>query len=351
MSTMQAERLFGPMDMRVVEVPVPELGPHDVLCQVVRSGVCGTDYAIYTGEFRYVKNGGITFPMTLGHEWSGIVAQVGPAVQRLAPGDRVVGDTGVACGNCNECLVGDYFLCTKAQAVGTINAWDGAYAEYIMMPERHLFPLPDSVSFDNGALVEPAATALYAVVKAGVRIGDTVLVQGSGPIGIAAAKLAKLSGASRVIITGRQDFKLQKALALGVDAAVNTRQESVAAAVLRHTGQRQVDCLVEAAGSVELLKESISLVRPGGTVAVVAFYEQTMPDFDIDGLVFADVTLRPVAGSLGMYRPILRLMASGMLDLTSLITGTYPLLEARRAMADIRERNETRIKIMMEGGG
>ena len=349
MSTMQAERIFGPMDLRVVAVPVPELGPHDVLCKVVRSGVCGTDYAIYTGEFRYVKNGGITFPMTPGHEWSGVVAEVGSAVQRFARGDRVVGDTAVACGNCNECLVGDYFRCTKAQAVGTINTWDGAYAEYMMMPERHLFPLPDSVSFDNGALVEPAATALYAVVRAGVSIGDTVLVQGSGPIGIAAAKLAKLSGASRVIITGRQDFKLQKALALGVDAAVNTRQESVAEAVLQHTGQSQVDCIVEAAGDVELLRESISLVRPGGTVAVVAFYEQVMERFDIDGLVFGGVTLRPVTGSLGMYQPILRLMASGMLDLTSLITGRYPLLQARQAMTDIREHNDTRLKIMMAG--
>ena len=350
MNTMKAQRLFGPLDMRVVDVPVPELGPHDVLCKVLRSGVCGTDYVIYTGEFRFVKNGGITFPMTPGHEWSGVVAAVGSDVGRFALGDRVVGDTGVACGQCNECLVGDYYLCKHSQAVGTINAWDGAYAEYIMMPERHLFPLPDSVSFDNGAMVEPAATALYSVKKAGVGIGDTVVVQGSGPIGIAAAKLAKLSGASKVLITGRKDFKLEKALALGVDAAVNTTRESVAEAILKHTGQKQVDCLIEAAGSTVLLQESIPLVRPEGTIAVVAFYERIIEHFDIDGLVFSDVNLRPVCGSLGMYKPVLRLMASGMLDLTSLITGRYPLLHARDAMADIAERNETRIKIMMESG-
>ncbi len=351
MKTMQAERIFGPMDMRVVEVPIPELGDHDVLCRVVRSGVCGTDYAIYTGEFRFVKNGGITFPMTPGHEWSGVVADVGSAVERFAPGDRVVGDTGVACGHCNECLVGNYGVCAKARAVGTINAWPGAYAEYVVMPERHVFPLPDSVSFDNGAMVEPAATALFSVVKAGVSIGDTVLVQGSGPIGIAAAKLAKLSGASKVLITGRKDFKLQKALELGVDAAVNTQKESIAEAVLRHTKEKQVDRVIEAAGSVELLKESIALCRPGGTVSVVAFYERIVEQFDIDGLVFGDVTLRAVAGSLGMYKPILRLMACGMLDLTPLITGRYPLLNAHKAMADIRDRNDTRVKIMMEGEG
>jgi len=350
MRTMQAERIFGPMDLRVVDVPVPELGPHDVLCRVVRSGVCGTDYVIYTGEFRYVKNGGITFPMTPGHEWSGVVAEVGSDVRHVSPGDRVVGDTAVACGNCNECLVGDYFLCTAARAVGTINAWDGAYAQYMMMPERHLFRLPDSVSFDNGAMVEPAATALLSVVKAGVSIGDTVLVQGSGPIGIAAAKLAKLSGASKVVLTGRKDFKLEKALALGIDAVVNTGRESVAEAIVRHTGESKVDCAIEAAGSVELLKETIPLVRPEGTIAVVAFYERIIEQFDIDELVFSDVTLRPVSGSLGMYKRVLRLMASGMLDLTSLITGRYPLLQAQKAMGDIRDHNETRIKIMLEAG-
>ena len=107
---------------------------------------------------------------------------------------------------------------------------------------------------------------------------------------------------------------------------------------------------IEAAGSVELLKETIPLVRPEGTIAVVAFYERIIEQFDIDELVFSDVTLRPVSGSLGMYKRVLRLMASGMLDLTSLITGRYPLLQAQKAMGDIRDHNETRIKIMLEAG-
>lgn len=347
MRTMQAARIFGPNDLRTVEVPVPELGSHDVLCKVVRAGVCGTDYAIYTGEFSFVKSGAIKFPMTPGHEWSGVVAEVGSEVSRFKPGDRVVGDTAVSCGACNECLLGDYYSCASARSVGTINTWDGAYAEYIVMPDRHLFPLPGNVSFDLGAMVEPAATAMFAVARAEVRAGDMVLVQGSGPIGITAAKLAKLSGASRVIITGRKDFKLDLALSLGVDAAINTTREDVPTALRERVGRTQVDRVIEASGSTELFQQSLALVKPMGVVSVVAFYEKPVERFDIDKFVFANITLRAVAGSLGMYPAVLRLMAAGMLDLTPLITGRYPFAQVETALHDFRDRNDTRVKALL----
>lgn len=310
--------------------------------------MCGTDQAIWSGEFRFVRSGDIKFPMTLGHEWCGVVAQVGSHVERFKVGDRVVGDTGVSCGLCPACLSGEWPHCPRAQAVGTINAWDGAYAEHILMPERHLFHLPQSIGLDNGALVEPAATALLAVKRAGVSIGDTVLVQGSGPIGIAAAKLSKLCGASCVLITGRRAGKLEKALALGIDAAIHTREEDIAQAVRRHTGEAKVDRIIEASGSTDLFTASLELLRPGGTLALVAFYEQVVSGFDIDGFVFGDVNLRAVTGSTGMYPVILRLMAAGMLDLSSVITARFPLDLAPQAMGSMERDAATRIKIMLE---
>jgi 2-desacetyl-2-hydroxyethyl bacteriochlorophyllide A dehydrogenase len=348
MQTMKAARLFGPGDLRMVDVPLPELRAHDVLCRVVRSGICGTDYAIYSGEFSFVKSGGVKFPMTPGHEWSGVVERVGPEVTLLSPGDRVVGDTGVSCGACNQCLLGNYYACAESRSVGTVNAWDGAYAEYIVMPDRHLFPLPDRVSFDNGAMVEPAATALFAVMRAEVRIGDTVVVHGSGPIGIMAAKLAKLMGAAKVIITGRKDLKLKAALALGVDAAVNTTKEPWADAVRREAAPYGVDKVIEASGSTQLLTESLPLVKLWGIVSAVAFYERPVKSFNIDQLVFGNVALRGSAGSLGMYPIILKLMDSGIMDFSSLITGRYAFTDVLRAMTDMKEKNETRIKLMLE---
>jgi len=348
METMKAARIFGPNDIRIVDVPQPELRPHDVLCQVVRSGICGTDYAIFTGEFSFVRSGNVKFPLTPGHEWSGIVARTGLDVKTLNPGDRVVGDTAVACGSCNHCLLGQYYACADLRSVGTVNAWDGAYAKYIVMPDRHLFPLPERVSFDNGAMVEPAATALHALVRADVKLGDTVLVHGSGPIGIMAGNLAKLMGAAKVIITGRKDSKLAAALALGIDAAINTTKESWADAAGEHAAPYGIDRIIEASGSVELLRESLALLKPTGVISAVAFYERQVQSFDIDQLVFGNLSLRGSAGSLGMYPIILKLMDCGLLDFSSLITGRYGLDEVRQALADMKEKNDTRIKLMLE---
>jgi 2-desacetyl-2-hydroxyethyl bacteriochlorophyllide A dehydrogenase len=348
MLTMQAARLLAPHDLRITEVPIPDLAPHEVLCRVVRCGICGTDHAIYTGEFTGVEGSAVRFPMTLGHEWAGTVAALGPQATRFAVGDRVVGDTGVACGHCTECLLGNYGSCSEGRAVGTVNAWDGAYAEYIVMPERHLFPLPEDVSFDAGAMVEPAATALYAVVRAEVRTGDTVLVNGTGPIGLFAAKLSRLSGAARVIVAGRREWKLKLALAFGADAVVDTTRGRFPEAVRAAAGSGGVDKIIEASGAVELFADCFRCVRPGGVISVVAFYERPLPEFDIDRFVFTNSTVRAVAGSLGQYPPVLRLMSAGRLDPTPLITARYPFRDVVQALRDWSAKPERRVKSMLE---
>lgn len=355
MRTMKTARLYGPNDLRLMEVPVPDLGPHDVLCTVARCGVCGTDHAIFTGEFSFVREGRVKFPKTLGHEWAGTVAAIGSEVRQHAVGDRVVGDTSVACGQCVECLLGSVNRCRASRSVGTVSDFDGAYAECIVMPERHLYRLPDAVGFDAGAMVEPAATALYAVHKAQTALahgesdlGRAVLVQGSGPIGIMAAKFAKLSGAAKVVIAGRKTAKLRAALGFGADAAIDTTGETVRDGLRRILGRPVVDAVIEASGSTELLSGAASVLRPGGVIAAVAFYEKTPERFSVDELVFNDLSLVGVAGSLQMYPAVLRLMAEGIFDPTPLITARYPFSDVLRALADMSARNDSRIKLMLE---
>lgn len=252
----------------------------------------------------------------------------------------------MACGNCNRCLLGQYYDCPRVRSVGTVNAWDGAHAQFVMMPERHLFRLPERVDLDSGALVEPAATALAAVTRAGVGLGDTVLVQGSGPIGLAAARLVKLSGAGQVIVAGRQDSKLRLARDLGADATVNTTAEPLAEAVARLAAPYPVDRVIEASGSLDLLREALALVRPGGTVSAVAFYDRPLPELAVDRLVFSNASLRGVAGSLGMYPIVLKLMDLRLLDLRSLITARYPLADFARALQTMNAPGT--VKVMIE---
>lgn len=345
---MKVARLFGPEDIRVIDMPKPILAPDEVLCKVKRAGICGTDYAIYSGEFSFVKSGQIQFPMTCGHEWSGIVDSMGSSVTAFQPGDRVVGDTVVSCGICQHCLLGHYMHCSKLRCVGTINTWDGAFSEFMVMPQRHLFHLADNITFDNAAFIEPAATALYAVRLGDVNIGDTVLVLGSGPIGIAAAKLAAMSGAGKVMIAGRKKFKLDKAIALGVHAAINLTDITLEDAVQQEFGPDGVDRIIEASGSIELFKKAAGLINPGGTISVVAFYEKQMHDFEIDQFVFRDLKIRGVAGSLGMYKPLLKLLANGLVDFSSLITSYINLEQLPENMKTWSQRGHVRIKEMIK---
>ncbi|MDD4101590.1 MAG: alcohol dehydrogenase catalytic domain-containing protein [Kiritimatiellae bacterium] len=346
--TMKAARLFGPNDLRLMDVPIPELGPRDILSKVKRAGLCGTDYSIYSGEFSFVKNGLVRFPFTPGHEWSGVVVAVGSEVVNFKPGDRIIGETFVSCGKCDFCLRGRYDNCQDVRSVGTINAWDGGFAEYTVFPDRHIFHLPDSVSFDAGAFVEPAATSLNAIQMASVQLGDVVLVHGSGPLGLLAAKLAKLSGASKVFVTGRKDAKLTVARSFGADVAINTTRESFAEVLARHTTNGKVDRVIETSGSFELLLQSLDVIRTRGTLAAVAFYDRVLQQVEIDKIVFGQISLVGASGSTGTYEPVMALMASGDLDITPLISGRYRLKDILQGYRDMKDRNDIRIKWLVD---
>ena len=334
---MWAARLYAPLDLRMERIPVPEPGPDDLVCRVVRAGICGTDGAIYSGEFSFVKSGDVHFPLTQGHEWSGIVARVGGNVRRFKAGDRVVSDTNVTCGKCPACLNGRIVECPELRPLGTIHAWDGAFAEYIRMPERHVFHLPDEISFDDGALVEPATIAFSAVRAARVEPGDTVLVCGTGAIGIFAAGIARIAGASRVTLLGRSAFKLDVA-----------RSAECATEYVTEFPSGPVDKVIECTGSAEVLQRGIALTRNGGTVATVAFYERRIPAFDIDRMVFGNVTLTGVANNAGTYEPVLRLFQAGMLRGGALISKRFPFREIHAAYDDLAHNKKERVKVMLE---
>lgn len=345
---MKAARLIEPLRIKIMDIPTPEPGDRDVLIKVKYVGICGTDYSIYSGESSFVKDGSVRFPLTMGHEWSGVVVKTGKHVKKVKPDDRVVGDGTVSCGVCEACLKGDYNTCSDLRGVGTIKTWDGAYAEYILMPERAVYKIPDGVSFEEAALVEPSATALYAVSRGGVKLNDSVLVIGTGPIGLAAVQLSKLSGASCVILAGRKEAKLVIGKKLGADYTVNILEEDLADTVSKLTGGKGLDVVIEASGAVEMLQQSFGLIRNGGTIATVAFYDEPLNNINIDDFVVTDKNLVGVAGSPRMSIPMLELMGRGMVDLKPLITGIYKLDDVEKALLAVKEKRDSTVKILLE---
>jgi threonine dehydrogenase-like Zn-dependent dehydrogenase len=345
---MMAQRLYGVKDLRWMELQVPELLENDVLIRVKYCGVCGTDQAIYSGESSFWNAGLIHVPMTFGHEYSGVIEAVGKRVSKFKVGDRVVCDTGISCGICDRCLAGDYLFCLKMKAVGTIVAHDGGYAEYAVMPERHVFALPDNVSFEQGSMVEPVATGLYSVKKSSIKIGDNVVIIGTGPIGLGAVPFAMLSGAKKVILVGRKDFKLEIGKKFGADETINTTKEDVHQRVMELTGGQGADVVIEASGSIDMLKESIRMSNYGARVSCVAFYEKPIDGLNLDLMIIRCIHLVPVGGSPSMGTVVISMMEAGKVDFTPMITQVIPLADAEKALIDLKTNSASRIKILLK---
>lgn len=345
---MKAARILGVDNIQVVDVPKPKVGPTDVLARVRYVGICGTDLAIIKGELSLVKEGLIRYPITPGHEWAGVVAEVGENVSEFAPGDLVVGDASVGCGACSDCMRGNYHLCKDGYGVGTIRNWDGAYAEYILMPARHMFRIPEGVPLEDAALTEPSATAAHAVERAGVRPGDVVLVEGTGAIGLMAVQHARIAGASLIILSGRNDFKLGVGRTLGADVTINIRHEDLVEKVKRITGGVGVDVVIEASGAVPALLAGIEVTRPGGNIGVVGFFDIRVNEFNIDRLVINEITVSGASGSPNMFPRVLRLMAAGRIACKPLVTHRFPLARINDAMKAMTAENDKKIKILLE---
>ena len=219
---------YAPGELRVVDMDKPVPGPREVLCKVAHCGVCATDIAIKNGVLNLGDGNDPIYPVRLGHEWSGRVVETGSECWQVRTGDRVVSDTGWFCGECAMCKKGEYQSCLKGRAVGTIrNCWPGAFAEYMLIPERMAYKVPDNVPLDEAALIEPTGIGFYGLERAGFTPETTLLVVGTGPISLGGMACAKALGIGKTIVAGRKDAKLEVARKLGADITVNMTRENL----------------------------------------------------------------------------------------------------------------------------
>lgn len=260
---------IGNMELRETAIPTPKV--NEVLLEIKAAGICGTDVHIRHDKFPYWP------PVIMGHEFSGVIVEIGNEVTNFKVGDRVVGEPHTrACGKCELCRTGNSHLCSSKRSPG----WgiDGAFAKYLAMPEHLLHKIPDSMTFEEAAVVEPAANAVQDVLERGkVYANDTVVIFGPGPIGLLSLMAAKASGAGKTIMVGTEiDMKLRlsKAIELGADEIVIADKQNPVDEILRITNGRGADLVVEASGSPHAVAASFEVVRRLGRISQIGLTGQ-----------------------------------------------------------------------------
>ena len=254
---MQSVVFKGPNRCVVESKPDPTPGPDDVIVKVKASGICGTDIHMFDGDIP------TDYPMTPGHEFSGIVAEVGDSVDTVNVGDRVAVDPTLTCGACYYCKRGKPHFCLNWEAIGVIH--DGGFAELSSVPDKSVHALPDAVSFEEGAMLEPLSCCLHGTERAGIELGDTVLIIGGGAIGLMIAQLAKLAGARKTILSEPSTYRREAGAALGIDVVVDPVAESIGQAIKDSTFDG-ADVIFECTGLPEPTRESLDLAAKGGRI-------------------------------------------------------------------------------------
>jgi len=308
--------------LEVASLPVPVPNPDDLLVQVAACGICGSDVHGYDGT-----SGRRIPPLVMGHEAAGVVAEVGSEVKGFAVGDRVTFDSTVYCGMCAFCRKGEVNLCDDRQVVG-VSCGDyrraGAFAEYVTVPARIAYQLPEGLGFAEAAMLEAVSVALHAVAVTELKGGETALVIGAGMIGLLVLQAARIAGCSRVFVADIDATRLKSAGALGADETILASGAELVKEILQLTEGRGVDVVLEAVGRNETVATAIDSVRKGGTVTLVGNITPQV-SLPLQKVVSRQIRLQGSCASSGEYPEAMKLMIEGKIKVGSLITAVAPL--------------------------
>ena len=338
---MKQVRLVAPENVILEEVEKPAPQASEVLIQVKRIGVCGSDIHAY-----YDKHPYISCPIIQGHEFSGEIVEMGDAVSGLTVGDRVTVMPQLVCGECYPCTHGDYHICNTLKVIGCQAA--GAAREFIPVDQKLVLKLPQGLSLDHGAMVEPVAVGVHAVQRLGIVSGMKLLVFGAGPIGNLTAQVAKGLGAESVMIVDISNFRLDVARQCGVDFVVNTSEDVLGQRIDSAFGTDRADAILECVGVQDTMELAITLARKGTDIIVVGVFAEK-PTLDI-GLV-QDKELKLIGTLMykeNDYRTAIELIQSNRIRLDPLITTHFAFEEYARAYKYIEEYGERSMKVLID---
>ena len=330
---MRAIQIPDPGSFEVVELPVPEPGPADVIIEVGACGVCGTDLHILAGEFPPTP-----YPIVPGHEAAGTVSAVGSDVVGLREGDRVAVDPSLFCGACHFCRIGRGNLCERWGAIG--DTVDGAFAEYAKVPAANAYPIPDGLSFGAAALVEPVSCAVHAVDRLQLGFGETVLIYGAGTMGLILAQLLRSAGASLVAMCDINEARLERARSFGFKV-IGKDFEAVRSASLRG-----YDNVIEATGVTQVANDAMAAVAKGGKLMIfgVAPAEENA-GYEPFRVYNEEITIVGSMAVLVSYGRAVDLVASGAVDAAQMLSHTVGLDDFAKALDLVRTGEGLKVQV------
>ncbi|MGB9660397.1 MAG: L-threonine 3-dehydrogenase [Moorellaceae bacterium] len=312
------------------DLPVPKVEGDEILVKVKCAAICGTDLHIY--DWTPYAQQRVKPPMVFGHEFSGEVVEVGPEVKKFKVGDRVAGETHIACGMCYQCETGNAHICESMKIIGVHT--EGCFADYIKIPASCGWKLPDTVSYEIGALLEPLGVAVHSVLADAVN-GMSVVIYGCGPIGLMAVNVASACGAAQVIAVEPVPEKLVIAKQMGATHTLQPGKDDVIAGILELTGGRGADVVVELSGNGQVISECFRGLRKGGRVTLAGLPNGPVTLDVVDGVIYKEAKILGVTGRR-MYETwwqIEKLLGSGKLNLEPVIGGIFPLERYQEAFA------------------
>lgn len=332
--------MTNPKEIMFREIPVPEIAEDQVLIKVMKIGICGSDIHVYHGKHPFTS-----YPVTQGHEVSGEIVKVGEQVDGFAVGQKVTIQPQVVCGKCYPCRHGKYNLCEELKVMGFQTT--GTASHFFAVDAAKVTALPEEMSFDEGAMIEPLAVAVHAVRRAGDVSGKKIAVLGAGPIGILVAQTAKGMGAESVMITDVSDLRLEKAKECGIDFCVNTGNEDFGEAMFENFGPDKTDVIYDCAGNNITMGQAIKYARKGSTIILVAVFAG-MAQVDLAVLNDHELDLNTSM----MYRnedyiEAIRLVNAGKVALKPLISKHFAFRDYKAAYEYIDANRESTMKVII----
>lgn len=331
--------VYEPFKVHFLQKKIEELQPDEVLVKVKASAICGSDLHIARG-----MHPSAPLPVTIGHEFAGDVAALGAEVSNVQIGDRVTVEPCIVCGKCDACRHGDYGYCEHISF--TYRNGDGAMADYVVVKSPYVYELPDYLSYETGALIEPLSVATHAVRRADIRLGETVLIIGAGAIGMMVAAMCRRSGAARIIIADFSDSRLEMALEVGATDAVNSARVDLEQEVLRLTGGKGVDKSFECVGRESCFTQAVMALKRNGTATIVGIYEHPQIQFMASRLITHEIKIQGAQGYCWDF-PI-AIAAARDIPMEKFVTHVFPLDELQKALDTALDSKSGSIKVIVK---